>query len=126
MSEVFNAESERKSVILSFPERQFSPLMASKTNSDSNRVISTGAASSPSKMRPRRTATPARSPRSVAAPETESEATVSNISETSFEPARDEIARLAYLFWLERGSQHGSAEEDWLRAEHQLRRQSVG
>ena len=35
---------------------------------------------------------------------------------------REEIARLAYDYWLEReGRGHGSAEEDWLRAENELR-----
>jgi hypothetical protein len=101
--------------------------MASKTNSETNHVISTGAAPSPTKTRPRRTATATRSKHSLpAAPETETTATVSNISETSVEPPREEIARLAYLLWLDRGCQHGSAEEDWLRAEQQLRRQSIG
>jgi hypothetical protein len=31
------------------------------------------------------------------------------------------IARLAYSYWEARGSQGGSAEEDWLRAEHELK-----
>lgn len=35
---------------------------------------------------------------------------------------RDEIARLAYDYWLERqGSGDGSADGDWLRAEQHLR-----
>ncbi len=35
---------------------------------------------------------------------------------------REEIARLAYDYWLEReGRDGGSAEEDWLRAENELR-----
>lgn len=33
----------------------------------------------------------------------------------------EEIARLAYLYWEARGSDSGSPEEDWLRAERQLR-----
>jgi hypothetical protein len=33
----------------------------------------------------------------------------------------EEIARLAYWYWEARGSQGGSPEEDWLRAERQLR-----
>jgi len=33
----------------------------------------------------------------------------------------EEIARLAYSYWEARGGQGGSAEEDWLRAERQLR-----
>ncbi len=33
---------------------------------------------------------------------------------------REEIARLAYLLWEERGGQGGSAEEDWLQAEQEF------
>jgi hypothetical protein len=36
-------------------------------------------------------------------------------------PDADEIARLAYSYWEARGFKHGSAEEDWLRAEQELR-----
>jgi len=36
--------------------------------------------------------------------------------------AQDEIARLAYLFWEERGGEGGSAEQDWLRAEQEFQR----
>lgn len=38
--------------------------------------------------------------------------------------SREEIARRAYQLWEERGSPHGSPEEDWYRAEHQLRQSS--
>jgi hypothetical protein len=31
-----------------------------------------------------------------------------------------EVERLAYLFWLERGSPMGSPDEDWFRAEEEL------
>jgi hypothetical protein len=33
----------------------------------------------------------------------------------------EEIARLAYAYWEARGGHPGSAEDDWLRAERQLR-----
>ncbi len=33
---------------------------------------------------------------------------------------REEIAHLAYKYWAERGYTHGSAEEDWKRAEAEL------
>ena len=33
----------------------------------------------------------------------------------------DEIAQLAYSYWESRGYQGGSPEEDWLRAEAELR-----
>jgi len=36
-------------------------------------------------------------------------------------PSQDEIASLAYLYWEARGYQGGSPEEDWLRAERELR-----
>lgn len=32
----------------------------------------------------------------------------------------EEIAVLAYQYWVERGSPHGSHEEDWYRAEQEL------
>ena len=39
------------------------------------------------------------------------------------QPALDqaEVARLAHLYWLERGGQGGSAEADWHRAEAALK-----
>ena len=33
----------------------------------------------------------------------------------------EEVARLAYSYWESRAGQGGSAEEDWLRAEQELR-----
>lgn len=36
-------------------------------------------------------------------------------------PMYEEIARLAYSYWEARGKQGGSQEEDWLRAEAELR-----
>lgn len=35
-------------------------------------------------------------------------------------PSHHEIAQLAERFWAERGWQDGHAEQDWLRAEHEL------
>jgi len=32
-----------------------------------------------------------------------------------------EIARLAYSYWEDRGGDGGSPEEDWFRAEHEVR-----
>jgi hypothetical protein len=43
------------------------------------------------------------------------------VAVASQEPSRDEIARLAYSYWEARGCQGGSAEEDWLRAELEIR-----
>jgi len=39
-------------------------------------------------------------------------------------PSREAIAELAYLYWQARGNRHGSADEDWLRAERELREQA--
>lgn len=35
---------------------------------------------------------------------------------------REEISKLAYQFWLQRGCPTGSAEEDWYHAERELTR----
>ena len=37
------------------------------------------------------------------------------------EPTHEEISKLAYALWLEHGGGEGSAEQDWLEAEQQLR-----
>ena len=39
-------------------------------------------------------------------------------------PTHEQIARLAHSYWEARGRQGGSAEQDWLRAEAELRGQS--
>jgi hypothetical protein len=36
-------------------------------------------------------------------------------------PSQEAIAQLAYSYWEARGCQGGSPEEDWLRAEQELR-----
>jgi len=47
-------------------------------------------------------------------------------AEASHDPrtSHEEIARLAHQYWVERGHKHGSHEEDWLRAEKELRRKA--
>ena len=37
------------------------------------------------------------------------------------DPAHRQIAELAYSYWEARGRQGGSAAEDWLRAERELK-----
>lgn len=39
-------------------------------------------------------------------------------------PSTDDIARLAYAFWEARGGIGGSAEDDWYRAEQEIRMRS--
>lgn len=41
-------------------------------------------------------------------------------------PTYEQIARLAYQYWQERGCPGGSPEEDWLRAETALQMQATG
>ena len=36
-------------------------------------------------------------------------------------PSHEDIAALAYSYWVARGFQDGSPEEDWLRAEQEWR-----
>ncbi|AXC13674.1 hypothetical protein ACPOL_4401 [Acidisarcina polymorpha] len=36
-------------------------------------------------------------------------------------PNREQIAQLAHKFWTDRGRHHGSHEQDWFRAEQELR-----
>jgi hypothetical protein len=40
-------------------------------------------------------------------------------------PTQEQIACLAYSYWVERGCQGGSPEEDWLRAERELAAESA-
>lgn len=49
----------------------------------------------------------------------------SGASTSNGEPTREEVAALAYQLWIERGSPHGSHEEDWQKAEEQLRSQPM-
>jgi hypothetical protein len=42
---------------------------------------------------------------------------------STISPDHTEIAQLAYLYWLERGCPTGTAEEDWTRAEQDLKNQ---
>jgi hypothetical protein len=46
---------------------------------------------------------------------------VSEAVRTEYLPSHEEIAALAYTYWVERGYAHGSPDKDWLRAEAELR-----
>ena len=90
--------------------------MATKRNSDSKVVISTGAAA-PAPVR-RKAAVPKRAKR----PAVEvSDTPVAVTAEPVMEVTNQAIAELAYSYWVGRGCQGGSPEEDWLRAEQDLR-----
>lgn len=61
-------------------------------------------------------AKPAAKPRNTAA----KKAVVANEVQT-IGPSREQIAELARKYWEQRGWQDGHAEQDWLRAEEELR-----
>jgi hypothetical protein len=59
---------------------------------------------------------------------TESQETVGTVvieqnsePEPAVAPSEEQIAALAYSYWEARGNQGGSSEEDWFRAEKELR-----
>jgi len=41
---------------------------------------------------------------------------------TARTPSREEIAQLANRYWTERGRQNGQHDQDWLRAERELKK----
>ncbi len=98
--------------------------MAKKRNTGSDSGMSTGAAA----VARRTTRKHAARPAAETSASTESNLTTQpaesamvgpEVSATA--PAFEDIARLAYSYWLERGGQGGSPEDDWLRAEQELR-----
>ena len=54
--------------------------------------------------------------------ETRTLAAAAGAGETAAGPqvTNEEIAKLAYIYWIERGYVDGGAEQDWLRAEREL------
>lgn len=108
--------------------------MTRKRTTENEMVVSGGAASAArrkaSRTRAIHSATTAE-PASAAALETAalsqttSSVTAVEPSLTMALPAHDAIARLAYSYWEARGCQGGSPEEDWLRAEGEIRRLAV-
>lgn len=106
--------------------------MAQKQKSDKEIVLSSGAAPAPRRKTgaPRVKATSRAKIEQSARPEKTSKSEMSAIPENvlpaqpalrTSEPVFQEIAVLAYSYWEARGCQGGSAEEDWLRAEDELR-----
>jgi Protein of unknown function (DUF2934) len=88
--------------------------MATKRSNSSSPVVSSGAAAARAKS------TVTRKHRNSSATE-RSESVIAPASAASPDPAFDKVAQLAYSYWEARGYQGGSSEEDWLRAEHELR-----
>lgn len=83
------------------------------------------AASGFSEVKPKRQRTPRTRKMGSSPSEAASDSEVQQGSLPANGPTHEEIARLAYQFWLERGCEHGHDLEDWKRAEEQLRRRYV-
>ena len=99
--------------------------MTRKRNTESEIVVSTpGSSAAPAR---RKTSGRNRSLHAAAPAETTvvSQPDIANSQvadgAATYEPSHEEIAAVAYLYWEARGGQGGSAEEDWLRAEQELR-----
>ncbi len=104
--------------------------MAQKRTNENDLVVSGNAAAARRKAaRPRSKYSAAAAAPEVsapAAPETTEAAPALSVAAaltpaTVAEPARDQVARLAYSYWVARGCQGGTPEEDWLRAETEIR-----
>jgi hypothetical protein len=80
-------------------------------------VVSSAAAAPARRKSVSRTARP-KSVDIVNAPQSEPEVAPIATAADSFQ---DAVARLAFSYWEARGCQGGSPEEDWLRAEQELR-----
>lgn len=91
--------------------------MATKRSTGSEPVVSSGAAPARAKS------TVTRKHRNTAVTErSESGTTLSSAAAApASDPTFEEIAQMAYSYWEARGYQGGSSEEDWLRAEQELR-----
>jgi hypothetical protein len=86
-------------------------------------TITVSAAGAAPARRKTATATPksaTSSPKPGPAAETESKAAIVESVEVPYSPTQEKIAELAYSYWVSRGCQGGSPEEDWLRAEMEL------
>ena len=95
--------------------------MTRKRTSDNELVGNTGAAAAsrrkPARTRAKHSVAPVESTLTPAAELVPQEVAAIVV----YEPGYEEVAQLAYLYWEARGCQGGSPEEDWLRAETELR-----
>ena len=100
--------------------------MAQKQKPDKDIVVSTtGGAAAATRRRSAapRSKSAARTKPSTVEPVAAEETVAVSIAEiaVAVEPTSEAIAALAYSYWEARGCQGGSPEEDWLRAEQELR-----
>ena len=103
--------------------------MARKRTSEHEIVVSPAAGTVPARRqataaaapRVRRPVKAKEAPRSAELPSTPSIAAAAPAVAANYQPSADQIAALAYAYWEARGCQGGSPEEDWLRAESEIR-----
>ena len=95
--------------------------MAKKRNSAPDSTIAAGGAVLGREHRNRARKPSPAAPSSGTAVEGAGAATELRTEAPNHTPESAEVARLAYSYWESRGRQGGSAQEDWLRAEHELR-----
>jgi hypothetical protein len=103
--------------------------MARKRDTGSDPVVSGGAAPVRVRRTSRKTAVDSPPDTSISS-EINAQSAPAQTAETAFPvavvengkaPSYDTIAKLAHSYWEARGCQGGSPEEDWLRAEQELR-----
>jgi len=96
--------------------------MTRKRTTENDLVVSAGAASTPTRRKASRRARVKHAQVSSEMPvETSGETPPATAAVSAYEPSHEEIAQLAYRYWESRGGQGGSSDEDWLRAEQELR-----
>lgn len=94
----------------------------SKSVPSATATIAGSAAAAQPAMEPKpRRAKPASRPRKSSIQAKHVAESLNGNGQSSYEVTRDDIARLAYTFWEQRGGQGGSPDEDWLRAENELK-----
>jgi Protein of unknown function (DUF2934) len=95
--------------------------MTRKRKTETDLIVSATGTAAPAR---RKTATRTRAPRATESVEAAAIPAAEPVSDAVMAidaPLHEEIAALAYSFWEARGCQGGSQEEDWLRAEEELR-----
>jgi Protein of unknown function (DUF2934) len=102
-------------VKINFLGRHHNPMARIRKTETAVTVSASGSAAAPAR---RKTAASPRTPHTPAA--TEATAMVVESVAIRYSPAPQEIAELAYSYWVSRGYQGGCPEEDWLLAELEL------
>lgn len=96
--------------------------MARKRTSETELAVSQNTAAAPAR---RKTASPQRKKHTPVTAVAETVAEPAKefggiAAASAYQPTHEDIAALAYSYWVARGYQGGTPEEDWLRAEQEL------